>query len=184
MTDTTPVDATPPAPVPPTPASRSGSRWLNVVLVLAAGLAIAGVAFAIGRATVPSALDQLRADGFPGGGSGQVFVGGGDFPGGQANGQGQSGVGGRIPFLATGGGLALEGTVERIDGDSLTLRTADGEAIEVTLDGDTTYHTASAGSADSVTAGSKVVVRMQPGIGRGQAGGTPALGADDVTVVP
>ena len=184
-----PTPTPPAAPIQPARQPRGGARLLNIVLVIAGAFAIAGIAFAIGRGTAPSALDQLRADGL-GGNRGQFFVG----PGGQgAPGQGFPGQrdqggqgGGRLPLIGTGGGLAIEGTVESIDGDSMTIKTTDGRSIEVSLDGETSYHTASDASASAVTNGSKVVVRVQPG--RGQQGSGSGrgfeLGADDVTVVP
>ncbi|HLA16681.1 MAG TPA: hypothetical protein VJZ72_07245 [Candidatus Limnocylindrales bacterium] len=181
--DPTPTPAAAPVRSAPTPSPhpRVGAPLLNIVLVIAGAFAIAGIAFAIGRGTAPSALDQLRVDG-PGGRDGQFFIG----PGGQG-GQGFPGQGGgRVPLLGTGGGIAIEGTVESIDGDSMTIKTTDGQSIELSLDGETSYHTASDASASAVTNGSKVVVRVQPG--RGQqgpgSGGGFDLGADDVTVVP
>ena len=192
-----PVPAAPAPEAPPTPPvapiqpawqPRVNARWLNIVLVIAGAFAIAGIAFAIGRSTAPSALDQLRADGL-GGRDGQFFVG----PGGQGGFPGQGGQGGqgggRLPLVGTGGGLAIEGTVESIDGDSITIKTADGRSIELSIDGDTSYHTASDASASAVTSGSKVVVRVQagggqPGGGQPGSGGGFDLGADDVTVLP
>ena len=170
--DPTPTPAAAPVRSAPTPSPhpRVGAPLLNIVLVIAGAFAIAGIAFAIGRGTAPSALDQLRVEG-PGGQGGQGFPGQG---------------GGRVPLLGTGGGIAVEGTVESIDGDSMTIKTTDGQSIELSLDGETSYHTASDASASAVTNGSKVVVRVQPG--RGQqgpgSGGGFDLGADDVTVVP
>jgi hypothetical protein len=147
---------------------------VNVALVVAAAVAVAGVAFAIGRATAPSGLTAAGA------GSGQIFIG----PGGQGT-PGQGNQGGRVPLMGAGG-LAIEGTVESIDGDSLTIKTADGSSVTLSLDDETTYHTASDADASAVASGSRVVIRVQPGrLGPGTSGsGTIELGADDVTVVP
>jgi hypothetical protein len=178
--DASPPPVTPSAPPPATPVDRRriSARWVNVALVAALGIAVAGVAFAVGRATAPSALDQLRSGAA---GNGQFFLGqdGQGFPG-QG---GQNGQGGRFMFGGLGGGIAIEGTVEAIDGDSLTVKTADGRTVELSLGSDTTYHTASDASASSVTNGSKVVVRVQPGAPQ-ESGDGVQLSADDVTVVP
>jgi hypothetical protein len=168
----------PASPQPPSPAGvptrpPRTARWVNVALVVAVAVAVAGVAFAIGRATAPSGLAGTAP------GSGQVFVG----PGGIGS-PGQGNQGGRFPLIGAGG-LAIEGTVESIDGDSLTIRTTDGSSITLSLDGETSYHTAADADPSAVTSGSQVVVRVQPGrVGPGASGSdTIDLGADDVTVV-
>jgi hypothetical protein len=183
--DSPPTDVPPAAPKAAASTRRS-TRWLNVALVAAVGIAVAGVAFAVGRATAPSALDQLRSDAASGqGGPIVVGPGGQGFPGqGGQGGQGQGGQGQGGPFARFGGGgIAIEGTVESIDGDSMTIKTADGQTIEVSLDTDTSYHTATDASASSVTSGSTVVVRVQAS-GQPGSGGGLSLDADDVTVVP
>jgi hypothetical protein len=177
-----PPESSPPAPAPPGPAARQSPRWLNIAFVAAIGVVVAGVSFAVGRATAPSDLEQLRAN-LPG--SGRTFVGpsqgqqrGQGFPGQGAPGQG--GQGGRMGLLGAGS-LAIEGTVASIDDDSLTITTASGRTIELSIDTDTSYHTAAAADASVVTTGSKVVVRVQAGDGQGPGF---QLDADDVTVVP
>jgi hypothetical protein len=177
-----PAEASPAAPAPAGPAqpglaARQSPRWLNIAFVGAIGIAVAGVSFAVGRATAPSDLEQLRAD-LPG--DGRVFVGPGQ---GQQRGQGfpgQGGQGGRLPIIGAGG-LAIEGTVDSIDGDSMTMTTAGGRTIELSLDGDTDYHTAAPADSSAVTSGSRVVVRIQAGNGGGPGFG---LDVEDVTVVP
>ncbi len=175
-----------PSPAPPSPASRPATRWLNVALMGALVVAVAGVSFAAGRATAPSALDELRANA-PGGGQGFPGQGGQGVPG--QGGQGFPGQGGQGPqggrFFGAGGGIAIEGTVESVDADSVTVKTEDGNSIEISLDNDTAYHTATDTTASAVTSGSKVVVRV--GAGGGQSGGQGggfSLDAEDVTVVP
>ena len=198
-----------PAPVPPTeaatpatavvspgatmppvvsgPAFRRprGTRILNAVLAIAVALAIAGVAFAVGRFTAPAAVAASR---FGNGGPGQLFNGNGS---GNANGNGGGrGAGG---FLA-GGGVTIEGTVESISDTTLTLKTASGQTIQVALEGTTTYHAQSDASASDVKSGGTVVVRLNlrggfgnagPGSSPGTAdGGATNPTASDVTVVP
>jgi len=170
------------------------TRILNIALAGALVLAVAGVAFAVGRFTAPS---LVSAGNFPGGG-GQFFRNGQGGQGG-ANGQGNTGGQGgasgqgRGGFLGAGG-LTLEGTVESIDANSLTLELASGQTIQIALGGSTTYHRQSDASASDVTAGGKVLVRLDgrggffgggPQSTAGTAGGT-ATGpsASDITVVP
>jgi hypothetical protein len=180
-----PVAPAPPAyeatatAVTPAPARRArGARLLNVALAGAVALAIAGVAFAAGRLTAPAAVTA----GGPNGGPGQVFG---------KDGQGiqNGGPNGRGAFLS--GGPTIEGTVESITDTTLTLKTADGQTIQIALDGSTTYHAQTDASADDVAAGGKVLVRLDVGAaGAGGNGGPTASGrptgptASDVTVVP
>jgi hypothetical protein len=174
-----PVGPVPTAPVVTT-SRRSSGRWLNALLIFAAAVAIGGVAFAAGRTTASASTTGAGtgrnfgagAGGFPNASGRPGFVNGGP------NGQGF----GRF------GGLTLDGTVQSIDGNTLTLKTANGDTIEVTLGSDTTYATQTPATASDVTTGSKVQVRLDPtGINRqGQGGSTTApLGtAGSVTVVP
>jgi hypothetical protein len=78
-----------------------------------------------------------------------------------------------------------------IDGDTMTIKTAGGQTIQVTTDASTTYHTQSPASASDVAAGKTVQVQLDitggAGFGRPSASGAPAgpTGtANSVTVVP
>ena len=180
---TTPVS---PAPVTaaatPRPArtSSSGGRWLNLVLVVAAAVAIGGVAFAIGRGTAAASAPT---------GDGRVFANGafpgGSFVPGASGGPGlvRGGFGGGL-----GGGLTVQGTVELVDGDTMTIKTANGQTITVSTGASTTYHTQADATAADVTAGTTVQVRLDGGIsGRPNASATPdaPIGtAGSVTVIP
>lgn len=171
----------PPEPVRPAiPAGRrsSSGRWLNLLLVVAATVAIGGVAFAVGRGTAPAAarFGQGPNGAIVGNPNGSVAPGGPNGPG----------------FLGAGG-LTVEGTVESVTADTMTIKTADGRTIEVALGSDTEYHQQAPGSAADVTSGSKVAVQLDvtgrgPGQG-GTAGGDgaatgPTGTASDVTVIP
>jgi hypothetical protein len=153
---------------------------LNVALIGAVALAIAGVAFAAGRLTAPA---NVAAGRFPNGG--QFFDGNGQ--GGQ-NGQNRQGG----PGTLFSGGPTIEGTVESVTATTLTLKTASGQTIQIALDGTTTYHAQTDASASDVTAGGKVLVRvnLRGGNGANGANGGSAGGgvtnptASDVTVVP
>lgn len=177
----------PPVPIPPAALPRrpsSSSRLLNALLVVAAVVAIGGVAFAVGRSTAPTAA-TIRGNlpgGFFQGGPGASLEPGqspvvGDFP----NGQG-GGIGG------LGGGLTISGTITSLTGDRLTIETASGQTIELELDADTAYRRSTEAAATDLGEGSNVEVQVDvaAGLGRPAASGDPAsLGtASSITVVP
>lgn len=165
----------------PGPARKasSGGRWLNVVLVIAAAVAIGGVAFAIGRGTASASATTT--------GDGRVF--GGAFPGGSFA-PGASGAPGfvRGGFGGGLGGLTIQGTVESVDGDTLTIKTANGQTIKVTTGASTTYHTQTDATAADVQTGKTVEVRLDGGLtGRPSASAStaaPVGTAGSVTVIP
>ena len=179
-----PAASPPPVgPVATTPVIRksrkSSGRWLNALLIFAAAVAIGGVAFAAGRTTAAASTT--------GAGTGRNFgAGTGQFP----NASGRPGfvTGGGQGLGRFAGGLTLDGTVQSIDGNTLTLKTANGDTIKVTLGSDTTYATQTPATASDVTTGSKVEVRLDPTsiVRQGQGGSTtdPLGTAGSVTVVP
>ena len=180
-----PVTTAPP-PVVPVRKSSGGGRWLNLVLGIAAAVAIAGVAFAVGRTTAPASAATVTGRGNFGG----VFPGGSFAP--RASGQPGFGRGGFGAALG-GAGLTVSGTVVSVSGDTMTIKTASGQTIEVTTGPSTTYNTQSAASASDVTAGKNVQVQLDitdggaGGLGRPNASGAPAGPsgtASSVTVVP
>ncbi len=166
---------------------RAGAGMLvNVLLGVAVLVAVGGVAFAVGRATAPVAAAATGRNGF--GGQGNFGGQGGAGPNASgAPGRGQG-------FGGFGGGLSVQGTVEAIDGSSLTVKLANGTSVTFALNGDTSYHKRAAATAADVTSGSTVIVQLQGGRGfnpGGQGGpaasGAPAAGfgtAGSVTVVP
>ncbi len=180
-----------PAPVQAArPKGRSASA-LNIALGLAVLVAIAGVAFAVGRGTAPvaAASGQGRA------GFGQ----GGNFPGGGNGGNGNGGNGGgRAGGFGAGTGLEISGKVTAVGADSLTIVTSSGATVTVSTVPATTYHQQASGSASDVATGKSVIVSVD-GLGsRGGGGGgaaaspnaqaSPRTGltptATDITVVP
>ncbi len=154
---------------PPSAPRGRGGRLVNVALAGALVLAIAGVAFAAGRFTAPAAV---TAGNFPGRG-GQGFTGNG----------GQGGAQNGRPSGTLGGGPTIEGTVESVTDSTLTIKTASGQTIQVALDDTTTYHAQTDASASDVTAGGKVLVRLDLG-GANGTGNVTSPSASDVTVVP
>jgi len=187
--------------VPPAPARRSrNAALLNGLLALALVVAVGGVAFAAGRATAPApAASTGRFNGgFVGGGNGPQgsFAPGGSFTPGQGGFRG--GLGGAF---GGGGGLTLTGTVTKVDASGVTLKTANGDDVTVSTDGSTTYHAATTGTANDVTVGATVDVRVtgrgafgggngngNGGNGNGNGGkgngnsGAPSITASDITV--
>jgi hypothetical protein len=164
-----PVVAGPAVATQPAARRGGGSRLVNIALGGALVLAIAGIAFAAGRITAPP---SVTAGNFPGGG---IQIG----PSKDGQGFAQNGK----PGGAFTGGPSIEGTVESITDTTLTLKTADGQTIQIALDGSTTYHAQTDATADDVTTGGKVQVRLDMRGGNGNGNATnPA--ASDVTVVP
>jgi hypothetical protein len=182
---TTPIEpiqpATPGVPVAPVVVATrkpSSGRWLNLLLGVAAVLAVGGVAFAIGRSTAPAASFPTGA--FPDGAV--IARPNGSFDPGGAGG-GPAGPG----FLGAGGGLTMEGTVSAIDADSITVTLRSGEEMTFDLDDGTTYHDATETDAAAVTVGDQVAVQASGGrldIGGGSNGTatSSSLTAGDVTV--
>jgi hypothetical protein len=175
------TSVTPVAPVTPAATRKGSGRLVNVALAIAVAVAIGGVAFAVGRSTAPAS-----AAAFPGR-FGNGFGNGGQFP----TGSGAPDLGGRGGFggLGGNGGPTISGTVESVGGDTLTIKTASGQTIEVTLGSDTTYSTNSPATESAVTAGSNVQVRVDFSAGRGSGTGGalpsgPLGTASSVTVVP
>ena len=173
-----PTPATPATSAPVTSRRRTG-RLLDIALAGAAVVAIAGVAFAAGRATAPPAA---AANDFASRG-GTFFRGNGSFDPG-------SGQGPRIAFGGGGGALSIDGTVTAVDATSITIKTADGQERTFDLDASTTYHQATDAAPSDVAVGDEVSVKVTPtglGQGQGQAGapgasGQPNLPASDVTL--
>jgi hypothetical protein len=168
-----PAPVTPASPLP-TPASgtstrRRSSRILDLALAGAAVLAIGGVAFAIGRATAPA----TSAVGFAPGGA--IVRPDGSFDPGAGQG----------PRFALGGGLTIDGTVTAIDADSITIKTADGQERTFDLDGSTAYRQATDATADEVSVGDDVSVKVstdEPISAPLASGEMPRLSASDITV--
>jgi hypothetical protein len=168
-----PVPESPAAPVAPVAtAGRRSSRWLDILLAGAAVLAIAAVAFAVGRTTAPVAAAS-------------AFERGGFGPGGaivRPDGSFDPGAGPRGMVLD--GGLSISGTVTAFDADSVTVKLESGREMTFALDGSTTYHEATDASSTDVAVGDDVSVKVEPGAGPvgNDSSDSPGLSASDVTV--
>jgi hypothetical protein len=184
-----PAVPTPGAFAPPVPglepvrpaaprARRGGGSGLlvNALLGLALVVAIGGVAFAVGRATAPTAAAAGRT-----GTNGQAGQGGGFFRPGASGAPTRGGFGGGGGGF--GGAVSVQGTVEAIDGSSITIKTAAGATVTLALNGDTSYHKQAPATAADVTTGSTVIVQVQ-GRGFGGPGGPAASGAPSASGAP
>jgi hypothetical protein len=173
----------------PTRASGGSSKILNLALGVAIVVAIGGVAFAVGRATAPATSGAAAVIGQNGTGiRGNGFPNGGFDPNSSAR---PGGFAGRTGFGGLGGGLVIEGTVDAVAPDSVTIKTADGSTITVGLDSSTTYHSATAATAGDVTAGKTVKLQVTGGFRPGGNGGGPGTNgavtfgtAGDITIIP
>jgi ABC-type transport system substrate-binding protein len=171
----------PAAPVPTAPAPavvrprKSSNRLLDAALVVAAALAIGGVAFGIGRATAPASAASL-----PGG---AIAIPGDNVV--RPNASFDPGTGPGRGGLALAGGLTIDGTVTAIDGDTITVKLADGQEMTFTLDSSTAYHEATDATASDVAVGADVSVKVKggPRVSSGaDPSAAPRLSASDVTV--
>ena len=157
----------------PAPPPRKSGAWLNLLLGVAALIAVGGIAFAIGRTTAPTSAASIN--GFPNGGNFALPNGSFDpnasFDPNNAPGFDGNGPGG---FFG-GGGATLDGKVTAISGDSMTITLDSGNTVTVKTNGDTTYHASSPATAADVTVGADVAVRVSGG-GRFTFGGPNASG--------
>jgi hypothetical protein len=175
-----PVAPVVPAP-PPAPAATSktrSSRSLDAALVVAAALAVGGVAFGVGRATAPTAAAADGVGTFRNG-AGNFFRPDGSFDPNAAPGRGGA--------FTLGGGLSIDGTVTAVSADSLTLKLANGQQVTFSLDSSTSYHQATAGTASDVAVGSSVAVKVQGNgrfFGGGQGGGQGGQGGAAASPAP
>jgi hypothetical protein len=161
------------------PRSRSAAI-LNIALAAAFLVAVGGVAFAIGRGTAPAAATAAGLNGRTGG-----------FGNGGAGGEFRNGGGGGFGGGATG--LTIQGTVTSLDANTVTIKTSGGATLQLSINGDTTYHQQAPASSSDVTTGSTVIVRVNGfGGGFGRPGASPAPSgapassatATDITIVP
>ena len=145
-----------PAPVRP-PASGGSSRGTTLLFALAGIIAVGGVAFAVGRLTAPPAAAATGRFGTGTAGFRSQFGANASFAPGEARGF----LGGGLAGAAGAADVSLRGTVQSINGNTLTLKTASGSTVTVDLSGSTTYHKQAAASSTDVTTGSQVLVQVQ-----------------------
>ena len=174
---TAPVPSSPLTPASPmvgvVAAPRRSGTWLNVLLGVAALVAVGGVAFAVGRSTASAATPRFA--GFDG--NGTVVAPDGSFDPGAIPGGGGAGAPNVIGAI---GDPSIDGTVTAIDADSITITLANGEDMTIALDDATTYHSSTDASASDVAVGDEVSVGIG-GFGRGPGAGA---GGDDTDSAP
>jgi hypothetical protein len=173
MSDTDPTQA-PADPslgaTPALPAKRPVSRWLTPLLAVVAALVIGlfgGIL--IGQHTGGTQQAGFtRPGGFGGGqgGTGQGGNGGFGGNGGQTGGQNGGGTGnggtGNRPGGGQGGfagGNFTAGTIQSVDGDTITLKLQDGSTVKVTTSGSTTVTKTDKAKVSDLSQGETIVVR-------------------------
>ena len=183
----TPPVAPQPAPVvQPPPAGARRRSWVDILLVVGAVVALAGIGFAVGRLTAPTTtgFGQGRGQfngqfgGNPGNGPLGGNAGNGQFGGNAGSGQ----FGGGRAFFG-GGSLALTGKVTELAADHLTLEVANGSTVTIPVDSSTAYYQQTGSTSSDVHPGDAVIVEVtrdgapaaSPGAGGGPGG--PQLGA-------
>ena len=159
--------ASAPSPAPVAVPRKKGGNLTNVLLVVAAAIAIGGVAFAVGRTTAPTAVASGNRGNGQGQG-GQGFTPSGSFTPGQGGGFGDR-------------ALTISGTVKSTDGTTMTITTANGNETTIDISG-TTYHSQAAATAADVKPGATVAVEIT-GFG-GFRGGPDASGAPAANGAP
>ncbi len=151
-----------------------GISAVSLLLALAGVVAIAGVAFAVGRTTAGSTSTSLPAGaGADLGNNGTVPNLG--VPGGRDDGGGDDAN--RINESRS-----VTGTVTSVAGDTMTLQLADGQTVQIVLGSSTTYHAQVSASQGNLSTGSQVIVSVAGFGGPPGTGTTSGLTATDVTI--
>ncbi|MBI2861402.1 MAG: hypothetical protein HYX89_01135 [Chloroflexi bacterium] len=140
--------------------------FLVVAVGLAAGAAF-GVGTAYGRATAPVA-SPTTATATTGQGESSATGAG------QSSSSGSGGAGAMGGFAGLGSGTT--GTVERVDGDILTLTTSSG-SVKVSIGKDTAVRKSAEGTRDDLQTGASVLVQ-------GQRSPDNSIAAQSIQVVP
>jgi hypothetical protein len=164
-----PAGATRPKSQLRAPAGRSNS--VTNLLLVAALIAVGGIAFAVGHATTSGSSNVTAQNGNPNGG----FV------------PGASGLPGDGLRAGFGGAASISGTVVSVGTDSITLQLAGGQTVTIATGSTTTYHNQTSGSSSDVAVGQTVQVQTAGGDGGApNASASPGTGttrtATDVTV--
>ncbi len=181
-----------PAPVVAITTARKRNP-LDTVLVGAAIIALAGVAFATGRLTAPaSAAGTNTQAGAVTGANGQAIPGASGAIGAQGGrtrgsfdpnasfvpGQGFGGQGAAGGALGGGAaGVNITGSVVSVSATEITVLLANGTTVNIPIDSTTAYHAKASASSSDVKTGSKVEIQVS-GVGRTpNASGAPAPNA-------
>lgn len=138
------------APPPPGPAFtvqavKPRRNRLDLLLALAAVVAIGGLAFAAGRMTAPAGGPIRGAFGANGQDTNR------------AGGTGGFGGGNRL-----GGAAAIKGQVVEITAAHLTLKLANGQTVQIALAATTAFHQEATAASGDVATGRTVLVQLAP----------------------
>jgi hypothetical protein len=135
---------------------------------MSALVALGGVGFAAGRATSTGQTGTSQSNG-------NADVG--QFGGGPnaSGGPGDLGGAARVGAL---GATTLSGTVVSVSADSITLKLASGQTVQIATGSSTIYHGQSSANSTDVTTGATVTVQTTAGA---PAGSSPAAGSSAST---
>jgi hypothetical protein len=138
---------------------------VSLLLALSALVALGGVGFAVGRATSSSqtVTSQSNGNSDPG-----------QFGGGP-NASGAPGDFGGAARVGALGATTLSGTVASVSADSITLKLANGQTVQIATGSSTTYHGQSSAASTDVTTGATVTVQTTVGTAAGSSAGTNAV---------
>jgi hypothetical protein len=168
MSDTDPTQAPAdpnPAATPAVSAKRPVSRWLTPLLAVVAALVIGlfgGIL--IGQHTGGTQQAGFNRPGGFGNGQGGTGQGGtGGFGGGQGGSQNGGGAANGGTGNRQGGGFAggnfTAGTIQSVDGDTITIKLQDGSTVKVTTSGSTTVTKTDKAKVSDLSKGETIVVR-------------------------
>jgi hypothetical protein len=145
-------------PLKPSVRPPKQDRKTVILLFVAALIAVGGIGFALGHVTAPSTTGAANPSGGPGG-----FGQGGLpslAPGQTFNSSQFGGAPGNDAGIAAGVTGGISGTVQSINGSTMTIQEADGTSVTVDLSGDTTYHGETSASSGDVKVGTGVTVQI------------------------
>lgn len=175
-----------PSPVTPTVTARKRNP-LDVVLIGAAVVALAGVAFATGRLTAPASAAAPNAGLTAGDGTqrgGRVGPGASLAPGASFV-PGQGGPGGQGAGGLAGGGLAggvtISGSIVSVSATEIIVQLTNGTTVNIPVDTTTTYHRQASASSADVKTGTKVEIQVTGATRAPGASGAPAPAASGGT---
>jgi hypothetical protein len=160
------------AAINPKPRTKVSAGTLGFVLAIV--VAAAGLGFAGGRLTAPAAATTRGGFG----------ANGGNFGGNGANGPTASGGAGRNGGLGgfNTGNVSLSGQVTAIADGSITVQTAGGQNVTVSVPSTVTYHAQAGAAATDVKVGSSVQLTVSRPTFRGaDASGAPIASQQTTT---
>ena len=166
-------------PSPLTPTIKPKKRNpLDLVLVGAAVIALAGVAFATGRLTAPAPVSATSANGAQTGAGGPGGFGRqrGSFDPNASFAPGQGGFGGGQGGLG-GAGVTITGKVVSVSATAITIQLSNGTEVNIPIDSSTAYHSQTSASSSDVKTGLSVEIQVTGGFAAGGGNRQPGASA-------